>query len=166
MLATVVLRAVARNRVERFGSMHELADALRGACLAPTAPAQTPVALTRTPPPAGRRATPYLVGGFGASLLVAAMLLARPTAPARVAPPVVATGALTAAPSAPARRVVPAPTLAAAPTAPPDAAVVSTSRPVRPARRALRAPIAAPVAAPTVQATPVRRTNGAPILGL
>jgi hypothetical protein len=183
-LAAVVLRALARNRVERYGSMHELAEALRGASLASTAvavppPAPTesdpPPVLERPPPPAAprRRVAGYVLGAVAVSALVAAVAGLRlvPAAP-RPSPVPALTAVSTPVPASFAS-VDPAPVVPQPPPAEPlarpalptvpDASVVAVPHVARPARRVQRASAVSP---PVAEAVPARRINGAPIVGL
>jgi serine/threonine-protein kinase len=167
VLATVVLRALARNRVERFGSMHELAEALRGAAVAPSVATRPPPAALAPPPP--RRRAPVIAASAAAfALAVAFGLSQRAPSPRPVAP---APRALSlrnpAAPAAPITLPVPSAPAAIAVAPPPRAPALQPSNvgapraPVRPARR-----VASPLAPTAPTELPTRRVNGAPIVGL
>jgi len=192
-LAAVVLRALARNRVERYGSMHELAEALRGASLVSTTAAALPAVVAQpsparaVAPPAvlerpssavapRRRVAGFLLGGVAVSALVAAVVGPRlvPAAP-RPSPVPAVTAVSTPVPASFAS-VNPAPVVpqtppaeplprAALPTVP-DASVVAAPHVARPARRVQRVSAAVPASPPAVEGVSPRRVNGAPIVGL
>jgi serine/threonine protein kinase len=155
-LAAVAGRALSRNRVERFGSMRELSDALREASHARALPPD-PRHAAATPSARGR-VLRVALGVLALALIAASSFALRPRT-AMSPRPTDATAAL-----APRESLGEAPTIAPPPpvfaVAPPPSTATRAPHP----RRASRP--AAPPLPPVVAEPPARRTNGAPILGL
>jgi serine/threonine protein kinase len=167
VLASVLLRALARNRVERYGSMRELAEALRGAtAAAPEERHAERAAPAPTPHPRRRRAplAAALVAAVGLALITATNLRRAPPPPAQVPTSVAALHpSPAAAPSAPSAVVA-----ARSPAATEGAPRVVAPREFGASRAPLHAPRRAVAqGAPSIEAAiPARRVNGAPIVGL
>ena len=158
-LAAVAGRALSRNRVERFGSMRELSDALREASHARALPPD-PRHAAATPSARGR-VLRVALGVLALALIAASSFALRPRT-AMSPRPTDATAAL-----APRESLGEAPTIAPPPpvfaVAPPPSTATRAPHPRRASRPA--APPAPPLP-PVVAEPPARRTNGAPILGL
>lgn len=167
-LSGVVLRALTRNRVDRFGSMEAFAEALRAA----TTPRTRPVPEA---PPARRRPRTWMGAaalGLAALAGIVKLLAFSPPAPALDAagPTDTAEAPAPQAPQAPQASPLRADT--DAPPSPVTVARVDDTPP--PASASLRARAGrAPRTAPRARTVPVastlsppRRVNGAPIVGL
>ncbi|MEZ4410123.1 MAG: serine/threonine-protein kinase [Polyangiales bacterium] len=173
-LSAVALRALCRNRVERFGSMRELHDALVAATAPGARPTSPALAAERSRRP--RRA--FAVGAVAAvaSIAVAVPLLrprsaphppvtqlAPSRAPAPATPPPPATPAPLATPAT--ARPIADEAQRSPEVAPVHAAVTPRPAPTRRVERSTRVAAQAQVDAGALAPT-ARRTNGAPILGL